>query len=68
MRLYSPVRSVTDQLDGLEVGFSWWLHGSDLRLRGQHDSGLTPGQGFESSEAQRLADVLFTGLFLVLWP
>lgn len=32
LKLYSPIRSITDQLDGLEVCFSWWLHCSNLTL------------------------------------
>lgn len=30
--LYPPIRSITDQLDGLEVCFSWWLHCFNLTL------------------------------------
>lgn len=33
LMLYPPVCSITDQLDGLEVCFSWWFHGSHLPLR-----------------------------------
>lgn len=44
-RLYSPVRSITDQLDGLEVGFSWRLHSSDLTLSNKgHQSLKSPNQ------------------------
>lgn len=30
--LDSPVCSITDQLDGLEVCFSWWFHCPNLTL------------------------------------
>lgn len=32
LMLDSPICSITDQLDGLEVCFSWWFHCPNLTL------------------------------------
>lgn len=57
LKLYSPVCSVTDELDGLEVCFSWWLHCSNLALK-------IKGHNASVIYSMMVCDIMHASMFL----